>query len=81
MSLVYLVEPVQSFWKESKIIPQPKMDGIIFKQILNDFSRNGLLTSAQYGYRPCNSTITTLVLIMDQWLFYMDDRKLVGAVF
>lgn len=75
-------------WKEFKMIPLSKdgnggftgsnslmiLEGIIFKHILNCFSRNGLLASAQHAYRPGHPISTALVHISDQWLSHRDDR-------
>ncbi len=56
------------------------LEKIIFNQMLNYFSRNGLLSKAQHAYRPGHSTSTALVHMRDQWLTNIEDRKLVGAV-
>ncbi len=56
------------------------LEKIIFNQMLNYFSSNGLLSKAQHAYRPGHSTSTALVHMRDQWLTNIEDRKLVGAV-
>ena len=65
-------------WKEFKIIPPSKdgngaftgsnglmiLEGIIFKHILNSFSRNGLLASAQHAHIPGHPISTTLAKVI-----------------
>lgn len=48
--------------------------------MLEYFTLNELLTSSQHAYRPGHSTNTALVHMVDQWLTYMEDKRLVGAV-
>lgn len=56
------------------------LEKIIFKQILQYFSINGLLANAQHAYRPGHSTSTALIHMTDEWLACLDNKKLVGAV-
>ena len=59
----------------SKIIEK-----IVFKQVMDYFSNNDLLSPFQHAYREGHSTSTALLQMNDDWLSSMDNRKLVGAV-
>lgn len=53
---------------------------IIFNQMLEYFISNDLLTNSQHAYRPGHSTNTAMAHMIDQWLTFMDSKKLVGTV-
>lgn len=52
---------------------------VIFNDMLNHFSINGLLISAQLAYRPGHSISTALVHMADHWVTHMNDMKPVGT--
>ncbi|XDV11531.1 hypothetical protein PO909_000447 [Leuciscus waleckii] len=53
---------------------------LLFNQMMQYFVSNNLLSNSQHAYKPGHSTNTALVQMVDQWLTFMDDKKLVGAV-
>ena len=56
------------------------MEKIVFKQVMDYFSNNNLLSSFQHAYREGHSTSTALLQMSDDWLACLDNKKLVGAV-
>lgn len=53
---------------------------IVFKQVMDYFSNNNLLSTFQHAYREGYSTSTALLQMSDDWLSCLDNKKLVGAV-
>lgn len=56
------------------------LEKIVFKQVMDYFATNNLLSPFQHAYREGHSTSTALLQMNDDWLSFMDNKHLVGAV-
>ena len=56
------------------------MEKILYVQIQEYFTSNGLTTKYQHAYRQGHSTSTALTQMTDDWLREIDDSKVVAAV-
>uniref|UniRef100_A0AAQ5ZG27 Reverse transcriptase domain-containing protein n=1 Tax=Amphiprion ocellaris TaxID=80972 RepID=A0AAQ5ZG27_AMPOC len=56
------------------------MEKIAYDQINLYFCKNGLNSSSQHAYKNGHSTTTALAQNTDDWMNYIEDKKLVGTV-
>ena len=54
---------------------------LVHRQLYNYLQQQGVLGSAQFGFRPGHSTQDALVSMVEEWRESIDNDKLVGSVF
>ena len=58
-----------------------KMEKLVYNQLYEYFTENGMLKTSQHGFRPNHSTMTAMLEIVNKWFHNIDIGQLNGVVF
>ena len=57
------------------------LEGIIHSCLMNFLQTNRLLSSCQYGFRPCSSTQEGLLSVTNDWYLMLSKHRQVASIF